>query len=57
MLLTVFLAIMAILTWLAWWQKAYLALPFFLITTTVITYLIVTFQVLVPFINTGPPNP
>ena len=49
LLLTVFLAIMAILTWLAWWQKAYLALPFFLIMTTVITYLIVTFQVLVPF--------
>lgn len=48
-LLTVFLAIMAILTWLAWWQKAYLALPFFLIATTAITYLIVTFQVLVPF--------
>lgn len=28
LLLTVFLIIMAILTWLAWWQKAYLALPF-----------------------------
>ena len=45
----IFLAIMAILTWLAWWQKAYLALPIFLVMTTVITYLIVTFQVLVPF--------
>ena len=34
LLLTVFLIIMAILTWLAWWQKAYLALPFFLVTAT-----------------------
>lgn len=49
LLLTVFLIIMAILTWLAWWQKAYLALPFFLVTATAVTYLIVTFQVLVPF--------
>ena len=48
-MLTVFLIIMAILTWLAWWQKAYLALPFFLVTATAVTYLIVTFQVLVPF--------
>lgn len=49
LLLTVFLIIMAILTWLAWWQKAYPALPFFVTTTTVVTYLIITFQVLTPF--------
>ncbi|MGN0948658.1 MAG: ArnT family glycosyltransferase [Megasphaera sp.] len=48
-LLTVFLIIMTILTWLAFWQHAYPALPCFVVITTVMTYLMLTYQVLTPF--------
>lgn len=49
MMLTVFIAVMIILTLLAWWQKAYIALPILITATTVVTYLMVTIQVLTPF--------
>lgn len=49
LLLTIFIAIMAFLILLAWWQKAYIALPILITAMTAVTYLIVTFQVLIPF--------
>ena len=48
-MLTVFVAVMAVLILLAWWQKAYISLPILLTAMTAVTYLMVTFQVLVPF--------
>lgn len=48
-ILTVFIAVMAVLILIAWWQKAYIALPILITALTAVTYLMVTFQVLTPF--------
>lgn len=56
MMLTVFITVMAVLILIAWWQKAYIALPILITALTAVTYLMVTFQVLTPFISTVQPK-